>query len=189
MAGTRDHLWIVVEQTRHAPYSPSGPVAVLRVDATTGHAETVLAGGSVDVTALAWPEGPPPVDADDYARFWQRRLGGLDAYWTDETGAVGPLSAGMSDPRVEIVGAWPETALHITFRWSQRPGLRLRRVVALYDERFFRMWTFYLAAAAVAFEHGAMNNFQVQYVRDRRALPLTRDYMQEAEQRYRHPAS
>ena len=34
-----------------------------------------------------------------------------------------------------------------------------------------------------------MNNFQVQYVRDRRALPLTREYMEEAEQRYRHPAS
>ena len=33
-----------------------------------------------------------------------------------------------------------------------------------------------------------MNNFQVQYVRDRRALPITRDYMAEAEQRYRRPA-
>ena len=30
-----------------------------------------------------------------------------------------------------------------------------------------------------------MNNFQVQYVRDRRALPITRDYMAEAEIRYR----
>ncbi|UUR07527.1 SAM-dependent methyltransferase [Sphingomonas glaciei] len=61
-------------------------------------------------------------------------------------------------------------------------------IVALYDERFFRMWEFYLAAAAIGFEQGAMNNFQVQYVRERRALPITRDYMHEAEQRFRRPA-
>ena len=58
-------------------------------------------------------------------------------------------------------------------------------IVALYDERFFRMWEFYLAAGIVAFENGAMCNYQVQYVRDRDALPITRDYMIEAEQRYR----
>ena len=58
-------------------------------------------------------------------------------------------------------------------------------IEALYDARFFRMWEFYLAGGIVAFEHGAMNNFQVQYVRDRRALPITRDYMLEAEKRYR----
>ena len=55
----------------------------------------------------------------------------------------------------------------------------------MYDERFFRMWEFYLAGGIVAFENGAMNNYQVQYIRDRRALPITRDYMAEAEERYR----
>ena len=35
------------------------------------------------------------------------------------------------------------------------------------------------------FENGAGCNYQVQYIRDRRALPITRDYMAEAEQRYR----
>ncbi len=73
--------------------------------------------------------------------------------------------------------------------WLANCTAHRAEIVALYDERFFRMWEFYLAAAAVAFEQGAMNNFQVQYVRDRRALPITRAYMQEAEQRYRHPAS
>ena len=43
----------------------------------------------------------------------------------------------------------------------------------------------YLAGGAAAFEFGATNNFQVQYVRDRDALPLTRDYQFEAERRYR----
>ena len=51
------------------------------------------------------------------------------------------------------------------------------------------MWEFYLAGGIVAFEQGAMNNYQVQYVRDRRALPITRDYMSEAEARYREASS
>lgn len=50
-------------------------------------------------------------------------------------------------------------------------------IVAIYDERFFRMWTFYLAGAATVFEHGGMGNYQIQYVRSRRALPITRDYL------------
>ena len=47
------------------------------------------------------------------------------------------------------------------------------------------MWEFYLAGGVVAFENGSMCNYQVQYVRDRNAVPITRDYMIEAEQRYR----
>ncbi len=54
-------------------------------------------------------------------------------------------------------------------------------IVALHDERFFRLWTFYLAGATAAFEYGGMVNFQLQFARDRHALPLTRDYMAAAE--------
>jgi cyclopropane-fatty-acyl-phospholipid synthase len=56
-------------------------------------------------------------------------------------------------------------------------------IIAMYDERFFRMWTFYLAGAATVFEYGGMCNYQIQYARGRHALPLTRDYMAEAEKR------
>ena len=51
------------------------------------------------------------------------------------------------------------------------------KIAALYDDRFFRMWTFYLAGAATVFEHGGMCNYQIQYIRSRRALPITRDYL------------
>ncbi len=50
-------------------------------------------------------------------------------------------------------------------------------IIALHDERFFRMWTFYLAGAATVFEHGSMCNYQIQYIRSRHALPITRDYL------------
>ena len=55
----------------------------------------------------------------------------------------------------------------------------------MYDARFFRMWEFYLAGAVVGFENGTMCNYQIQYIRDRRAVPITRDYLAEAEAKYR----
>ena len=69
--------------------------------------------------------------------------------------------------------------------WLRRTQKAKAKIVALYDERFFRMWEFYLAGGVVAFENGSMCNFQVQYVRNRYAVPITRDYMIEAERRYR----
>jgi cyclopropane-fatty-acyl-phospholipid synthase len=74
--------------------------------------------------------------------------------------------------------------------WLRRTQAARAEIIALHDERFFRMWEYYLAGGVVAFENGSMCNFQVQYVRDRRALPITRDYMLETERRYREvPAS
>ena len=52
-------------------------------------------------------------------------------------------------------------------------------IIAMYDEQFFRMWTFYLAGAATVFEHGSMCNYQIQYIRSRHAVPITRDYLLE----------
>ena len=69
--------------------------------------------------------------------------------------------------------------------WLERTRKAKAQIVAMYDERFFRMWEFYLAGGVVAFESGTMCNYQMQYARDRRALPITRDYMAEAEARYR----
>jgi cyclopropane-fatty-acyl-phospholipid synthase len=69
--------------------------------------------------------------------------------------------------------------------WLQRATKARRKIEAMYDERFFRLWEFYLAGGIVMFENGAACNYQVQYIKDRRALPITRDYMIETEQRYR----
>lgn len=66
--------------------------------------------------------------------------------------------------------------------WYARTVAAREQIEALYDARFFRMWCFYLAGAAVAFRFGGMCNYQIQYSRSRHGLPLTRDYMQDAEQ-------
>jgi len=67
--------------------------------------------------------------------------------------------------------------------WYDRTVAAREAIVSLYDERFFRMWTFYLAGAYVSFLNGPLVNYQVQFCRDRDALPLTRDYMAEGERR------
>ena len=54
-------------------------------------------------------------------------------------------------------------------------------IEVMFDARFYRMWTFYLAGATAAFESGGMCNYQIQYARNRHALPTTRSYMAEAE--------
>ena len=70
-------------------------------------------------------------------------------------------------------------------RWLERATAARAQIAAMYDARFFRMWEFYLAGGIVMFESGAACNYQVQYIRERTALPITRDYMGETEQRYR----
>lgn len=57
-------------------------------------------------------------------------------------------------------------------------------ITAMMDDRFFRMWSFYLAGATAAFESGGMCNHQYQFARNRRSLPIARDYIAEAEARY-----
>ena len=67
--------------------------------------------------------------------------------------------------------------------WMERTRAHRDEIVAMYDARFFRMWEVYLAGATAMFENGGGCNFQVQYIRDRRAVPITRDYMFEEERR------
>jgi cyclopropane-fatty-acyl-phospholipid synthase len=69
--------------------------------------------------------------------------------------------------------------------WLDRATKARAAIEAMYDPRFFRMWEFYLAGGIVMFENGAACNYQVQYIRERTALPITRDYMIETERKYR----
>src|SRR3982751_2779701 len=94
-----------------------------------------------------------------------------------------------SSEKVKMIVSDVETLrLHYAYTlrpWLARATTAPTKIVKLYDERFFRMWEFYLAGGIVMFESGAACNYQVQYVRDRRATPITRDYMLETERRYR----
>lgn len=69
--------------------------------------------------------------------------------------------------------------------WRERFMARREEAVGLYDERFARMWEFYLASSETAFRHQGMMVFQIQLALDQTAVPLTRDYIQSAETRLR----
>jgi cyclopropane-fatty-acyl-phospholipid synthase len=72
--------------------------------------------------------------------------------------------------------------------WYERTVAARDAIVDLYDEPFYRMWQFYLAGAASAFRYGGLVNYQLQFARNRHALPITRDYMFEGERALRDPA-
>jgi cyclopropane-fatty-acyl-phospholipid synthase len=61
--------------------------------------------------------------------------------------------------------------------WRARFLANRDRVKAIYDERFCRMWEFYLAGSEVAFRWQGHMNFQMQIAKRVETVPLTRDYM------------
>ena len=69
--------------------------------------------------------------------------------------------------------------------WYVRFANNRERAREIYDERFCRMWEFYLAASECAFRFAGMNNFQIQFTKSQHTLPLTRNYMFEEEERLR----
>jgi len=69
--------------------------------------------------------------------------------------------------------------------WRRRFRLHWEDARALYDERFCRMWDFYLAGSEMAFRHDGLVVFQIQLAKRVDALPITRDYMLESERTMR----
>jgi cyclopropane-fatty-acyl-phospholipid synthase len=74
---------------------------------------------------------------------------------------------------------------HTLEEWYNRTVMHRDEIVELYDEQFYRMWLFYLAGAEQSFRHGKMVNWQIVYVKDRAAIPMTRDFMYEESERLR----
>ena len=72
--------------------------------------------------------------------------------------------------------------------WNQRFQARREEVVQLYDERFCRMWEFYLISAETMFRTGAQMVFHMQLARTRDAAGLNRDYLFATENAYREEA-
>jgi cyclopropane-fatty-acyl-phospholipid synthase len=61
--------------------------------------------------------------------------------------------------------------------WRQRFLARRDEVREMYDERFCRMWDFYLAGAESSFRVDAHMVFQIQLTKSQSVVPLTRDYI------------
>jgi cyclopropane-fatty-acyl-phospholipid synthase len=71
--------------------------------------------------------------------------------------------------------------------WRERFTERRAEIARMYDERFCRMWEFYLCLSEIAFRYRGHMVFQLQLAKKVDAVPLIRDYMGEAERSFRTP--
>jgi cyclopropane-fatty-acyl-phospholipid synthase len=69
--------------------------------------------------------------------------------------------------------------------WRERFLAHRDEVIRLYDQRFVRMWEFYLACSEMAFREGDMVVFQIQMAKQKGLTPATRDYIAREEARLR----
>src|SRR4029078_11588340 len=60
--------------------------------------------------------------------------------------------------------------------WWRRFEANRAKVAQMYDERFCRMWEFYLVSAEMMFQTGSQLVFHMQLARKRDAVPIQRDY-------------
>jgi cyclopropane-fatty-acyl-phospholipid synthase len=69
--------------------------------------------------------------------------------------------------------------------WRDRFLAKRDEVAELYDERFCRMWEFFLAASEAAFRYDRTLVFQVQMAKHEDSVPITRDYVEKREAEFR----
>ena len=71
--------------------------------------------------------------------------------------------------------------------WRERFAAQRETIAALHDERFCRMWEFYLSISELAFRYRGHMVFQLQLAKRVGAAPITRDYMAAADPRVAEP--
>lgn len=88
--------------------------------------------------------------------------------------------AGLRVADVEILQGWhyAETLRH----WRERFMAERAWAAEHFDERFCRLWEFYLASAEMGFRHSGHMVFQLQLTKRQGVVPITRDYIAEREQ-------
>lgn len=82
--------------------------------------------------------------------------------------------AGLWVTDIEILRLHYAETLH---HWYERFMAQREKALELYDERFCRMWEFYLIGCEISFRRMGQMVFQIQIAKRQDAVPLTRDYM------------
>ncbi len=122
-------------------------------------------------------------DGPSYTNPWIRKYifpGGYIPALSEVLPAIERSALRVSD--VEILRLHYAETLNA---WRQRFVERWDDAEKLYDERFCRMWEYYLAASEAAFRYQDLMVFQIQLVKSQSALPLTRRYIEDTANRLR----
>ncbi|WP_245626885.1 SAM-dependent methyltransferase [Aestuariivita boseongensis] len=98
-------------------------------------------------------------------------------------------------PALERSGLWQSDIevwrMHyaLTLReWRKRFDANLDTVREWYDDRFIRMWRYYLTACIMGFEQQEQCVYHLQLAHKRDVVPLTRDYLYQEDAAQRHAA-
>ena len=115
---------------------------------------------------------------------------GFTDAWIDKYIFPGAYAPALSEvlPAIERSKLWVTDIeilrlhyAHTLRHWRDRFMANRERAKGLYNERFCRMWEFYLATMEMSFRYLDHYNFQIQLAPNPHTLPLTRDYIIEAE--------
>jgi len=112
--------------------------------------------------------------------------------WIDKYIFPGGYTPALSEAAIAIekeslvetdIEVWRLHYAYTLRQWHDRFMARIDEAKALYDERFTRMWRFYLIASELSFVQGHQVVFQLQLARRKDAVPITRDYLYRGEGR------
>jgi len=139
-----------------------------------GRLHDLLAGDGLALLHSIGAKGGPSVTGP-----WIRKYifpGGYSPALSETIAAVEPSGLWVTD--IEI---WRLHYAETLKEWARRFAANRDKAAAMFDERFCRMWEFYLATSEFAFRHGGHMVFQMQLAKDVGAAPVTRDYCFEDE--------
>ena len=66
---------------------------------------------------------------------------------------------------------------HTLRHWKENCIRNREKIIKMFDEKFFRMWEFYLAGCEMAFKWGDQVVYQFQLTKNYGSTPVTRDYI------------
>ena len=66
---------------------------------------------------------------------------------------------------------------HTLRHWKENCIKNKEKIINMFDERFFRMWEFYLTGCEMAFKWGDQVVYQFQLTKNYTSTPVTRDYI------------
>jgi len=145
-------------------------VGKARFDEFFGHARRLLADDGVMVLhAIGRSSGP------GYTNPWINKYIFPGGYIAALSEVLAPIERqGLFVTDIEILRLHYADTLKA---WRQRFNDRRDAARALYDERFCRMWDFYLAGSEAAFRVAGNMVFQIQIAKRQDVVPRTRDYV------------
>lgn len=138
--------------------------------------ELLTCDGVALIHSIGRPEGP------GHSNPWITRHifpGGYSPALSEVLPAI--ERAGLIVTDIEILRMHYAETLRL---WHERFEAHRDEIKALYDERFCRMWEFYLLSCEQCFRHQGQMVFQIQLAKQPGSVPMTRDYITRFEEQH-----